>query len=219
MDLYSILELDPNNRHKITIQDIKTQYKVMAKKYHPDKYKGDDAKDKFIQIHMAYEVLTDIHKKNNYDKNLKFDEHWFDIIKNKYHWTHLFFSSENEIQNDLKKLFEKKNWNEFKLSENIIRDLGEKINTKYDWKKDIILQINLNKNEFIKEKQITYIRHLHKIKGVIINFYIIKEEITFVYDNLINYDEELVTFEGKGNEIIENERIVLGDLHLDINFI
>jgi len=47
-----ILELPPF----ITKEDIKRQYKELAKKYHPDIYGSDEHMSK---INMAYEVLID----------------------------------------------------------------------------------------------------------------------------------------------------------------
>ena len=41
--------------------DIKKQYRTMAKKYHPDVYKGDDT-DKFRSINSSYKYLLDLQK-------------------------------------------------------------------------------------------------------------------------------------------------------------
>jgi len=45
----------------ITKSDIKKQYRIMAKKYHPDVYKGDE-KDKFVSINTSYKFLSDFVK-------------------------------------------------------------------------------------------------------------------------------------------------------------
>jgi len=42
----------------ITKSDVKKQYRVMAKRYHPDVYKGDQ-KDKFVSINTSYKFLSD----------------------------------------------------------------------------------------------------------------------------------------------------------------
>lgn len=48
--------------------EIKTAYKSLALKYHPDKNKNDkEAQDKFMKITQAYEVLKDPKKKSAYD--------------------------------------------------------------------------------------------------------------------------------------------------------
>lgn len=53
-------------------QEIKTAYKKLAKKFHPDKNNGDNYfEERFKEILEAYEVLTDLHKKEKYD--IKYD--------------------------------------------------------------------------------------------------------------------------------------------------
>ena len=49
--------------------DIKLAYRRLARKYHPDVNKTDpNAKDKFIEVQEAYEVLSDPEKRRNYDR-------------------------------------------------------------------------------------------------------------------------------------------------------
>jgi len=48
--------------------DIKTAYRKLAMKYHPDRNKGDKtAEDKFKEINEAYAVLSDAEKRQQYD--------------------------------------------------------------------------------------------------------------------------------------------------------
>lgn len=50
-----------------TTDDIKKAYKELAKKYHPDVSKEQNAEHKFKEINEAYSVLSDPEKKQNYD--------------------------------------------------------------------------------------------------------------------------------------------------------
>ena len=48
--------------------DIKLAYRKLARKFHPDVNKTDPkAKEKFIEVQEAYEVLSDPEKRQNYD--------------------------------------------------------------------------------------------------------------------------------------------------------
>ena len=60
-DYYNILEIDKN----ASSDDIKSAYKKLALKYHPDKNNGND--DKFKSISEAYSTLSDPQKRKQYD--------------------------------------------------------------------------------------------------------------------------------------------------------
>ncbi|CAH3030973.1 unnamed protein product [Pocillopora meandrina] len=47
--------------------DIAKAYRKLARKYHPDRYKGEDAETKFQLIATAYEVLKDDEQRADYD--------------------------------------------------------------------------------------------------------------------------------------------------------
>ncbi|MGL4343430.1 MAG: molecular chaperone DnaJ [Metamycoplasmataceae bacterium] len=63
-DYYEVLGISKN----ANASEIKSAYRSLAKKYHPDKNKDHDAEQKFKEINEAYEVLSDDAKKANYDK-------------------------------------------------------------------------------------------------------------------------------------------------------
>lgn len=64
-DLYEILEVERNASYS----DIKSSYRKLAKKYHPDLNQGDEeASEKFKEINLAYEVLSDEQKRAHYDQ-------------------------------------------------------------------------------------------------------------------------------------------------------
>lgn len=72
-DYYSLLGVGRNASEK----DIKTAYRKLARKYHPDVNPGDaTAEEKFKQISEAYDVLSDPGKKKKYDQFGHLGENW-----------------------------------------------------------------------------------------------------------------------------------------------
>lgn len=63
-DYYSTLGVNKN----ASDDEIKTAYRSLAKKYHPDLNKTPEAAEKFKEINEAYSVLSDKQKRDNYDQ-------------------------------------------------------------------------------------------------------------------------------------------------------
>ncbi|OKL42584.1 DnaJ C-terminal domain-containing protein [Pseudovibrio exalbescens] len=64
-DPYSVLGLDKN----ASAADIKSAFRKLAKKYHPDQNKDNPkAQEKFSEINLAYELLGDAEKRAQYDR-------------------------------------------------------------------------------------------------------------------------------------------------------
>ncbi|MFX1490553.1 MAG: molecular chaperone DnaJ [Promethearchaeota archaeon] len=64
-DYYEVLGVEKN----ASLNDIKLAYRRLAKQLHPDANKTDpNAKEKFIELQEAYEVLSDENKRRNYDR-------------------------------------------------------------------------------------------------------------------------------------------------------
>ena len=63
-DYYSVLGVDKS----ASLKDIKTAYRKLARKYHPDVNPDDKtAEEKFKEISEAYAVLSDPEKRKQYD--------------------------------------------------------------------------------------------------------------------------------------------------------
>ena len=64
-DYYAILRVQKNASQ----DEIKRQFRLLAKKWHPDKKQSDDAEEKMAQINMAYEVLSSPKRRKMYDQH------------------------------------------------------------------------------------------------------------------------------------------------------
>lgn len=63
-DYYDILGISRN----ASPEEIKKAYRNLARKYHPDVNRAADAADKFKEISLAYETLSDDNKRKQYDR-------------------------------------------------------------------------------------------------------------------------------------------------------
>jgi curved DNA-binding protein CbpA len=68
MNYYEILKVSKN----ASDSEIKSSYKQLVKKYHPDLYVGDKefAEKKIKEINEAYDILSNSEKKLEYDEYL-----------------------------------------------------------------------------------------------------------------------------------------------------
>ena len=67
-DCYAILGFDYENYEQPGRKEITQRYRALSREWHPDKNKGNkDAKDRFVKIARAYEVLTDEEQRKEYD--------------------------------------------------------------------------------------------------------------------------------------------------------
>ena len=62
-DLYKILGVSKDASQ----DEIKRSYRKLAFKYHPDRNKDKSAEEKFKEINIAYEILSDPQKRRRYD--------------------------------------------------------------------------------------------------------------------------------------------------------
>jgi len=66
LTLYAALGI----KAQATVDEIKSAYRRMARQWHPDVCKEPDAKERFIQIQRAYEVLSNDLQRRKYDAGL-----------------------------------------------------------------------------------------------------------------------------------------------------
>jgi len=63
-DYYEILQVSTTSEPEV----ITAAYKRLARKYHPDVYAGRDATERMRELNEAYEVLSDPHRRTEYDR-------------------------------------------------------------------------------------------------------------------------------------------------------
>ncbi len=94
---YQILEVN----RKSSDQDIKLNFRRLAKEYHPDKNKSPEAEEKFKDINEAYAVLTDAEKRKKYDKQVAKYGYGFATIESGLQDVKYEFKSGQNVFNDL----------------------------------------------------------------------------------------------------------------------
>ena len=66
--------------------EIKRSFRTLALKYHPDRNRNsEEAKQKFMQIVEAYEVLSDVQARKTYDSNTQ--RGYYDYTPVRHQWT------------------------------------------------------------------------------------------------------------------------------------
>jgi len=79
-DYYNVLELNRN----ASLDEIRKSFRTLALRYHPDKNKNTESKEKFMKIVEAYETLSDVNGKSNYDESITIKK---DSPKYDFSWT------------------------------------------------------------------------------------------------------------------------------------
>jgi len=79
-DYYKVLELNRN----ASLDEIRKSFRSLALRYHPDKNKNSEAKEKFMKVVEAYETLSDENGKRNYDESITIKK---DSPKSDFSWT------------------------------------------------------------------------------------------------------------------------------------
>ncbi len=79
-DYYNVLELNRN----ASLDEIRKSFRTLALRYHPDKNKNSESKERFMKIVEAYETLSDVNGKSNYDESITIKK---DSPKYDFSWT------------------------------------------------------------------------------------------------------------------------------------
>jgi len=79
-DYYNVLELNRN----ASLDEIRKSFRTLALRYHPDKNKNSESKEKFMKIVEAYETLSDVNGKRKYDESITIKK---DSPKYDFSWT------------------------------------------------------------------------------------------------------------------------------------
>ena len=186
IDLYKILDINKES----SLDDIKKAYKKQALLYHPDKHLINDDKqkdiitNKFREIRLAYEILSDENKRNKYD-----------IMTNKQKTSFIdkmikYFNELNKITN----------------SNNIIKDiLGG--NNKLDNIQDKIIEYLLSKNKVIFTNNTTNIEGENDIKLEDI-FFPYSDNPTKYQDNLDSFEK----YNNSSSELELNTLNIIGQI-------
>ncbi len=146
MNFYDCLEV-PSNASK---QEIKQAYCKLVMKYHPDKCSDINSKEKFQEIHTAYEILYDDEKRKEYDEmSIEQKARVYDLIKQyftelKPEYSYIYDSIIDFIYPEEEDIF-KEDVNTFNIK-NIFTRIADKINNKHEIK---IIRIN-SKNYDLK---------------------------------------------------------------------
>ena len=74
INLYNKLKINKN----ASTEDIKKAYRKLAKEHHPDKNNGVESPE-FIEISLAYNILSDEIKRQKYDDTGEYDSNTMDI--------------------------------------------------------------------------------------------------------------------------------------------
>ena len=155
-NLYKELGLKEN----ATQSEIKSSYRRLVKKHHPD---AGGEKDRFLAIQDAWETLNDPLKKEQYDKNLfslqqssNFrDENWEDNVNTKKYSSKV---KDNEVKNWIKNIYNPIN----RFISQIIKPLSQEIKELSADPYDEELMDNFCKYIALSQKKIEKVDKLYK---------------------------------------------------------
>jgi len=123
---YDVLEVNDSASQEV----IKAAYKALAKKYHPDSFKGEtyECNNAMIKINEAYEVLSDTNKRKKYDEQIKYESNRSNIYDNQYS------QKKENVKPDIKEEFHSNTKSESEKAQGswfrkVLKDIGSEILT------------------------------------------------------------------------------------------
>lgn len=150
---YEILEVDKNASPEI----IEKSYKTLVKKYHPDLQENNLKniyEEKIKKINEAYDILSDLEKRKNYDLNLKNTEISPEEFNN-------LINENNNLKKEINYL--KNNINNIQNNYHMNINSNDNIyNQKHVNKNSYVNNINYSNKNFKKIKLNYYLKNLYK---------------------------------------------------------
>jgi DnaJ-class molecular chaperone len=229
-NLYNILNI-PNTSSP---EDIKKAYKLLARKYHPDKNKEDIieiANEKFKEIQYAYQILMDEDKRreyddmNNNDREI-FNEMFMNFIKGAKNVLYEYLKASFQIKHENSvESFSEENYIDSIMSIDELNDLDIIINLEVD-----LIEKYLGKKKKIKYTNQKYIDNEYKLIENNITIELNSNQLIFYdcgdeYDNrkgnlIINIvAKNNKNYRVNGNDLIKKVKISLYEYIYGIDFI
>lgn len=150
---YEILEVDKNASPEI----IEKSYKTLVKKYHPDLQENNLKniyEEKIKKINEAYDILSDLEKRKNYDLNLKNTEISPEEFNN-------LINENNNLKKEINYL--KNNINSIQNNYHMNTNSNDNIyNQRHVNKNSYVNNINYSNKNFKKIKLNYYLKNLYK---------------------------------------------------------
>lgn len=205
MNLYQVLHVAQDAPDEI----IKLAYKGLAQKYHPDRYKGDDANEIMVKIREAYETLIDPNKRKKYDQFLaeqaRCKQQQEEYLKKK---------EQDDFIRNQKAAFEKQNKNSFDNQTNDTDSKSFKMNISIDVPNSFsIFSPFIKLKKWLKSKKKLFIQvgttciALALIVTVVIAIDSYMYSVQSAEDAKIITEEALAAAEASAQEVIEEAEI------------